>query len=663
MHAVLSNLNVCSNKGLAERFDSTVGASTVLAPFGGARQLTPALAMTAKLPVNGETTTVSGMAWGFNPYLSQANQYAGAYSAVVESVSKLTASGFARSRMYLTFQEYFGSLRDDPKRWGKPLASLLGALSAQLDLDVGAIGGKDSMSGSFEALDVPPTLVSFAVATGPIARVTSPEFKGAGHRIVLVSPQYESPIHGDDGKNADAGTQAGPRLPRPESMRAVLDVVEHLIASGGALAVSTAGFGGLAEALFTMAVGNAVGFDVRALGDTERLFDLAYGTFVVELSDEAELPSCTRDADAADAAAPLAHVEVIGRTTSDYLMRARSFDGAQADEEIDLVVLQKAWEAPLASVYPYRTTTGAPAKEEAALRHESQQALSWSERPPLTYSGPSLASAAFPGAPRVAIPVFPGTNCEYDTARAFLRAGADPETFVVNNLTPAAVAQSARAFARLVRQSQIIAIPGGFSGGDEPDGAAKLIAAFFRAPEVTEAVNDLLEMRDGLVLGICNGFQALVKLGLVPFGRILPIDVNCPTLTFNTIGRHQSRIVRTRVASTLSPWLARCSVGDVYDVPISHGEGRFVAAPDVLERMRNNGQIATQYTDAAGNPSLALDANPNGSVLAIEGITSPDGRILGKMGHSERWSVGVYKNLPAFSRDPVIESGVDYFTC
>ena len=622
LRELVRDLNVASNKGLSERFDSTIGAATVLMPFGGTTQLTPAQAMVAKFPVDGETTTVSGMAWGFNPYIMEADQYRGAYLSVVESVSKLVATGFEHARAYLTFQEYFERLRDVPERWGKPVAAVLGALMAQVDLGIGAIGGKDSMSGSFEDLDVPPTLVSFAVATGSLDRVVSPEFKATGHRVALIEPAWR-----DDDLVPEAG-----------SLLAVFDAVEELARTGAALSVSTPGFGGIAEVLFKACVGNRIGFTVSDAyyeADARDLFDHAYGCFIVELAEGAELPRVEG-----------AQVVELGRTTEAYELSAY-------DEVVDLAELQEAWEGGIEEVFPYRT----PHEEAAAL--PALEAVTYrcadEGRIAPVYAGEKFAR------PRVIIPVFPGNNCEYDSARAFRQAGAAVDTFVINNLTPEAVAESTRELARRIRESQIVMIPGGFSGGDEPDGSAKFITAFFRAPEVTEAVHDLLQARDGLMLGICNGFQALVKLGLVPYGDIVPATPDAPTLTFNTIGRHQSRLVRTRVASNLSPWLSACELGATYTVAISHGEGRFVANDDVLEQLRLGGQIATQYVGEDGAPSMDLAVNPNGSVLAIEGITSPDGRVFGKMGHVERRGDGLYQNVPGEKLMPVFEGGVAYF--
>ena len=609
MHSVLTDINVASNKGLSERFDSTIGAATVLMPFGGKTQLTPNLAMVAKLPVDGETTTCSGMAWGYNPYLSEANQFTGSYLAVVESMAKLLASGFSRSAAYFSFQEFFGSLRGDATRWGKPAAALLGALKAQIDLGVGSIGGKDSMSGSFEDLDVPPTLISFATAVGKVDRIVSPEFKQAGSRVVLIAPQYL-----EDGIT-----------PHKQGMLDAFDAIELMTAQSDAAAISTAGYGCLAESLFKMCVGNRLGVAFEPDFDTNVLFVPATASFIVEVAEEGMVPVETE------------HMRVVelGTTTSEYRFASEA-------ETVCLAQLQEAWEAKLEPVYPYRKAG------------QEVEAISYTKATPLVYSQ-NLAQ------PRVIIPVFPGTNCEYDTARAFERAGAKAQTLVINNLTPSAVVESTKLLVEAIKQSQIIMIPGGFSGGDEPDGSAKFITAFFRAPEVTEAVRDLLQNRDGLMLGICNGFQALVKLGLVPFGDIRPMDDTCPTLTFNEIGRHQSRLVRTRVASNLSPWLSKCEVGDIHNIAISHGEGRFVVSDELLAQLKANGQIATQYVDEAGVPSMDWNVNPNASVLAIEGITSPDGRVLGKMGHTERSGAGLYKNVPGNLFQPLIEGGVSYF--
>ena len=589
-------------------------------PFGGKTQLTPSSAMVAKFPVDGETTTASAMAWGFNPYLMEADQFAGAYLSVVESIAKLVAAGFEHKRAYLSFQEYFERLRTEAERWGKPTAAVLGALMAQVDLGAGAIGGKDSMSGSFEdeagELNVPPTLISFAVAVGRAARAVSPEFKGLTHRVVRIAPA----TYGEDYR------------PDAQQLLAAFDAVEALTATGDALAVSTPGYGCGAESLFKMCVGNQIGIELAEDVDVESLFTPLYGSFIVELAEDAELP------EVADGVV----VEPLGTTVEGYVIDTGS-------EVIELAKLQEAWESGIESVFAYRSAGETAEVETIDFRAKDIH----------VYGGAKIAR------PRVVIPVFPGNNCEYDSARAFRAAGAEADTFVINNLTPEAVAESTHELARRIRASQIVMIPGGFSGGDEPDGSAKFITAFFRAPEVTEAVRDLLKARDGLMLGICNGFQALVKLGLVPYGDIVDATPDAPTLTFNTIGRHQSRLVRTRISSNLSPWLSQCSLGDPYTVAISHGEGRFVANDEVLAQLIANGQVATQYVGENGKPSMDLSVNPNGSVLAIEGITSPDGRVLGKMGHAERRGDNLYRNVPEHVPGdkfmPIFESGVAYF--
>ena len=616
MNELVTDISVASNKGLSERFDSTIGAGTVLMPFGGKRQLTPNMAMVAKLPVFGETTTASAMAWGFNPYIMSKNQFTGAYLSVVESLAKLVAAGFEHEKAYLSFQEYFEKLRDEPERWGKPTAAVLGALMAQVDLGAGAIGGKDSMSGSFENLDVPPTLISFAVAVGSMKRATSPEFKGAGHRIVRIAPRYLA-----DGLTPDKDAL----LEAFSLVEELTDPSHHI-----ALAVSTPGYGATAEALFKMTLGNRIGLTLNESIAADDLFKPAYGSFIIELADNEKIP----------AASNLVEVGEIGTTTAEYVFKA-------AGETLDLANVQEAWESGIESVFPYRSKSDEAGKSVETITFDAPKKT--------VYTGAGVAK------PHVVIPVFPGNNCEYDSAAAFERAGADVTTLIVNNLTPAAVAESTQALVDEINKSQIVMIPGGFSGGDEPDGSAKFITAFFRAPAVTEAVRDLLKNRDGLMLGICNGFQALVKLGLVPYGDIVPMTAECPTLTFNTIGRHQSRLVRTRVASNLSPWLSRTAVGDVHTVAISHGEGRFVAAEPVLDLLKANGQIATQYVDEAGVPGMDLTVNPNGSLLAIEGITSPDGRVFGKMGHSERSGNGLYVNVPGDKYQPIFEAGVEYF--
>ena len=601
MKSMVGDLNVCSKKGLSERFDSTIGAATVLMPFGGAYQLTPQNAMVAKLPVDGETTTCSGMAWGYNPYLMSANQYVGARLAVIESVTKLVATGFRYEDAYLTFQEYFERLGNKPERWGKPLAALLGALDAQIGLGIASIGGKDSMSGSFEQLDVPPTLVSFATAIGKASRVVSTEFKKPESTVVLVRPIIDP--------------ETG--CPNFFSLKANYRMVENMIEEGMVASACSVGYGGIAEALFKMGLGNRIGFKMRANMTTHQMFEPMYGSIILEM--------------VSDSPAGM----LLGETTKEYTFES-------CGEKLDMAELQEIWESKLEPVYPYRKAGSAVEKINGSLTAPA---------------APKIGVAK----PKVIIPVFPGTNCEYDTAKAFARAGADPEILVVRNLTPADVAESCEALVKAIDASQIVMLPGGFSGGDEPDGSAKFIASFFRNPAVTEAVRRLLQQRDGLMLGICNGFQALIKLGLVPYGDIRPITACDPTLTFNTIGRHQSMLVHTRVASTGSPWLSKCEVGEMHTVAISHGEGRFVAPQEVLDTMLRNGQVATQYVDLTGVPTMDQRFNPNGSVLAIEGITSPDGRVFGKMGHSERSGEYLYKNVTGDKYQPIFEGGVDYF--
>lgn len=601
MKHMVGDLNVCSKKGLSERFDSTIGAATVLMPFGGAYQLTPQNAMAAKLPVDGETNTCSGMAWGYNPFLTSADPYTGARLAVVESVTKLVASGFRYEDAYLTFQEYFERLGSQPERWGKPLAALLGALDAQLGLEIASIGGKDSMSGSFEQLDVPPTLVSFATAIGRADRVVSTEFKKPESSVVLLRPLIDP--------------ESG--CPDFASLKANYKIAEQMVEQGIVASASSVGYGGLAEALFKMGLGNRIGFRMTADMTTSQMFAPMYGALVLEMVSDTPAG------------------ELLGETTVDYTLRC-------CGETLDMAQLQEIWEQKLEPVYPYRKS--GPAVEKLST----------------TIAAPAAPKVGV-AKPKVVIPVFPGTNCEYDTACAFARAGADPEILVVRNLTPADVTASCEALVRAIGESQIVMLPGGFSGGDEPDGSAKFIASFFRNPAVTEAVRELLQKRDGLMLGICNGFQALIKLGLATTGDICPITEESPTLTFNTIGRHQSMLVRTRIASTGSPWLSQCAPGEEHTIAISHGEGRFVAPQSVLETLVKNGQVATQYVDLEGQPTMDQRFNPNGSVLAIEGITSPDGRVFGKMGHSERSGDYLYKNVFGDKYQPIFEGGVNYF--
>ena len=599
LERLMGSLECCSRRGLAERFDSTIGAATVLMPFGGEYQLTPAQCMAAKVPVSGETTTCSAMAWGFEPRVSEQNPYRGAYLAVYESIARLVASGFGHENVYLSFQEYFERLRTAPERWGKPFAALLGALDAQIAFGAGAIGGKDSMSGSFEDLDVPPTLVSFAVTAGKTDCAVSPEFKRVGSRVAYM---YADPF--------DA-----------EATRALWAEIGALMRAGKVHAAWSAGTGGIAEGLCKMCFGNRLGVELDAGFDAARLFGWSFGGYILEVE-----PDCTAG-------------ETLGVVTAAYAVSAGGESAALAD-------VQRAWETRLEGVYRHLTAPGSEAGGVEKLSHEAADRVKPLTRTPR---------------PHALIPVFPGTNCEYDTARALERAGAEPEILVIRNLTPSDVEESLERMAAAIARSQMLVFPGGFSGGDEPDGSGKLINAFFRREKLTDAVHELLNNRDGLILGICNGFQALIKLGLVPFGRIVATDANCPTLTYNAIGRHQSRLVRTRVASNLSPWLSKCSVGDIHTVAISHGEGRFVCPDALLETLRANGQLATQYVDLDGEPSMDLRYNPNGSVLAVEGITSADGRVFGKMGHSERSGNGMYANVPGEAFQPIFEGGVEYF--
>ncbi len=601
---LMSNLNVCSQKGLIEKFDSTIGAGTVLMPFGGVYQMTPSQAMAAKIPVlKGETTTCSLMGWGYNPDVSEKSPYHGAMLAVIESIAKVVAAGGSYKKCWLTFQEYFERTQNDPKRWGKPMSALLGAFKAQLEMGCGSIGGKDSMSGTFENIDVPPTLVSFAVSTAKADKIVSTEFKKADSSVIMITPEYDA--------NG---------LPVFDSIKSCFDKVEDIIEANRAAAVWTMGFGGAAEGIAKMCFGNKLGFEFTTKLTSDQLFKPCYGSFIIELKGSA-----------------MPYEKVIGKTIPEYKINCM-------DYTISLDSLQRVWEGKLESVFPCRIPTSGSTPE--AYSYESRIRLF-----------PATKTAK----PKVLIPVFPGTNCEYDTARAFEKAGAEAETIVIRNLAAGDIEASVDYFERAVKQAQIIMIPGGFSGGDEPDGSGKFITAFFRNPKIKDAVHELLKVRDGLMLGICNGFQALVKLGLVPYGEIVDMTDESPTLTFNTIARHQSMMVNTRIASNKSPWLAGCKVGDIHTVPISHGEGRFVAPMSLIQRLANNGQIATQYVDLEGNPTLDIRYNPNTSIEAIEGITSPDGRVLGKMGHSERKGSYICKNVAGEKDQKIFESGVAYF--
>ena len=594
-----SSLKCASRRGLTERFDGSIGSASVLMPFGGSTQRTPAQSMAALLPVlPGQSTDLcSVMAWGFDPDTMVRDPFTGAAASVVDSMAKLVAAGCDRRQAYLTFQEYFEKLRDEPLRWGKPFSALLGAMDAQLGLDVAAIGGKDSMSGSFLDLDVPPTLISFAIAPAKAGEVLTPEFKGAGHPVYLL-----------------------PGFPSYGELKTAWDSFHQLCRQGKVKAAWAVEAGGVAEAVMKMSFGNSIGFqaDVDAAAPW---YGPCSGAIVFELEGEEFLPGMAWR---------------IGTTTQEPVITI-------GEDTASVAELLERNEGVLEQVYPTR-----------AGKTEKVEAISCGERAPIVCQSRTAR-------PRAVIPVFPGTNCEYDTAQACLRAGIQPEVVVVRNLSTDLLAQSAQALEEAIRRSQMVVLPGGFSGGDEPDGSGKFIASFLRNPRLTDAIHDLLRDRDGLMLGICNGFQALIKLGLVPYGEIRPMDDQCPTLTYNLIGRHQSRYVTTRVASVRSPWMLKSQVGDLHAIPISHGEGRFVASDEMVRRLIQNGQVATQYVDGAGVPSLDIDVNPNGSIMSIEGIFSPDGRVFGKMGHSERYGDFVGRNIPGDKHQPLFESGAEYF--
>ena len=599
---MVTDLNICSQRGLVQRFDSTIGGATVLMPFSGKTQQTPVQAMAAKLPVlNAKTDTTSIMAWGFDPAVSTQSPYHGAVCAVVESIAKVIAAGGTYEHCWLTFQEYFERTQGKPERWGKPFAALLGAYRAQLEMGCGAIGGKDSMSGTFEHIDVPPTLVSFAVSTAKAPDVISAEFKAAGHKIGYIAPKYD-----ENG------------LPVFDSVKEVFRTVEKLIKDKKAVSVWSIAHGGVAEGIFKMSLGNQIGAKLDKLTD-EELFTPVYGAFIMELTGEAD------------------SVKTIGETVADYTITS-------GDVKLDVASLEKKWNGVLEPIFKAQLPEK-PAPEK----------ISYTGGCELKHSSVKVAK------PRVLIPVFPGTNCEYDMANAFNRYGGDSEIFVIRNLSAQDMEDSVSEFTKHIENSQIIAIPGGFSGGDEPEGSAKFINAFFRNPKIKDAVESMLYARDGLMIGICNGFQALIKLGLVPFGKIVPLTAESPTLTYNTIGRHQSQLTLTRICTNKSPWLSCCNVGDIHNIPISHGEGRFVAPESVIKQLIANGQVATQYVDLSGNPTMDVAFNPNSSMYAIEGIISPDGRVLGKMGHTERLTDNVAKNVSGNKEQLLFKGGVDYF--
>jgi len=596
------DLNVCSQRGLSERFDSTIGAGTVLMPFGGIKQRTPIQAMVHKISMpEKDTKTCSVMAYGYNPFISEKSPYHGAYLAVIESVSKLVAVGAKFEDVYLSFQEFFEKPLKEERRWGKPLSALLGGFMAQKDLSIASIGGKDSMSGSFEDIDVPPTLVSFAVTTENIDNIVSPEFKGANHKVVLLKTKYNEN-----------------NLPDAEDLKKNFDIVHKLVEDKKVASVYTPTYGGIAEAVLKMCIGNDIGFKYSDI-EMKEIFGYNYGSFILELNSDENIGI------------------QIGETISEPVIK-------YGNDEIGLEEISKVYEDKLEKIFPCN------------IKQDNK------ELPTFNYEVKEHRKSKIKVAkPKVLIPVFPGTNCEYDSAKAILKAGGEPEIYVIKNLTSKDISESIKGFANKLKECQIVFIPGGFSGGDEPDGSGKFITAFFRNPEIKEEVTNLLEKRDGLMCGICNGFQALIKLGLVPYGKILDVNEDMPTLTFNTIGRHQSKLVRTRIASNKSPWLANTNVDEIYTVPISHGEGRFIASEELVKELEKNGQIATQYVDLEGKVTSDIQFNPNNSVCAIEGITSPDGRVFGKMGHSERIGNGLYKNVDGMYDINMFKSAIEYF--
>lgn len=609
----LSDLNVCSNKGLAERFDSTIGANTVLMPFGGKNQITPSGGAVAKLPVlNGETDTTSVMTYGLNPQLLSWSPFHGALYSVVEAVSKAVALSCDYDKVRLTLQEYFERLGEDEERWGKPTAALLGALLAQSELKTPAIGGKDSMSGTFMDLSVPPTLAAFAVGVTESEKIVSPEFKYIGNKVYIIKAD----------RNED-------EIPDFTKLRRNFAAVSKLIKARKVFSAATVGVGGVAATVTKMALGNDIGFKFEKPMKKQELFAASYGTFLLEVGEDTDISGDLKGVD----------YELLGVTTE-----AETVVCGKAS--ILLIDAKEAYSKSLEKIFP--TGTKKNSGDTATIV-------------PYHHGNKIFARGARIAKPRVFIPVFPGTNCEYDTARAFEKAGAETDILVVRNLTPKDIEETVLAIVERLKKAKILMFPGGFSGGDEPDGSGKFIAAVFRNSKIANEVMNLLNRRDGLILGICNGFQALIKLGLLPYGEIRPLVSNSPTLTFNTIGRHVSTMVTTKVVSNLSPWLNKVEVGDIHTIPVSHGEGRFVADAEIIAKMRVAGQIATQYIDKKGQPTMEFPFNPNGSVNAIEGITSPNGRIFGKMGHSERIGNDNYKNVPGNYDQKLFEAGVDYF--
>ena len=589
-------------------FDSTVGAGSVVMPYGGKTQMTPTQSMVGLLPtLTAECDTVTIMSYGFDPYLSSWSPFHGAAYAVVDSVAKVAAAGGDVRRIRLTFQEYFKKLGQDPYRWGQPLAALLGAYNAQMGLKLPAIGGKDSMSGTFNDIDVPPTLCSFAVGISNLKHVVTPELKQPGNYLYLLEVKPDK-----DG------------MPNYKMLLAMYHALYQAVGKGSIKSAYAVGFGGIAEAVSKMSFGNRMGVQFDSKLNTEELFEKKYGAIVVEVFNCGCLPAIARK---------------IGRVTDTGMFEING-------ENISMDEMLQSWTSPLEEIFP----TNSGASTDTAIRQNS------------LYKAKNIYVCKHKSAkPHVFIPAFPGTNCEYDSSRAFLRAGAEAEIKVFRNLNANQIHESVEAFAHAIDNSQIVMIPGGFSAGDEPEGSAKFITSVFRNPQISDAVMRLLKERDGLMLGICNGFQALVKLGLVPYGEIRQQSEDSPTLTFNTIGRHLSMIAHTKVVSNLSPWLQKAELGKSYVVPISHGEGRFVAPKEWIDKLFANGQVATQYVDLNDRTTMQEPYNMNGSYMSIEGITSPDGRVLGKMAHSERWRPGTYRNIVGDQDQLIFESGVAYF--
>ena len=607
----LSDLNICSQKGLVEKFDSTVGANSVLMPYGGKYQLTPTQSMAAKIPtLEGETSTGTLMSHGYNSNLASWSPFHGALYAVIESIAKVVASGGDYKQIRFTFQEYFESLRDNPERWGKPFSALLGAYRAQKEFGLPAIGGKDSMSGTFHEIDVPPTLVSFAVDPVDVNDVISSEFKEKKSQVVYL------PLEKDAAE-----------LPDFAAVKDSYQQVKDLIAAGQILAARAITRGGIAEAVSKMAFGNRIGFRFSAKMEETELFGPDYGSLILEVGAEADLEELFGGL----------NYQKLGRTTAKEAIRVNN-------TKIELQKALKSWQQPLEEIYPTQVD-----------REEQKFAFN-----PYQTEGRARAENKVKK-PKVVIPVFPGTNCEYDTAKQFKKAGAEVETIIFKNLTPQQIEDSITELAQAIESAQIVALVGGFSAGDEPEGAGKFIATVFRNAKIKRAVNNLLNERDGLMIGICNGFQALIKLGLVPYGEIRELSSEAPTLTYNEIGRHISCAAKTKIVSNKSPWLAHVEVGDEHTIPLSHGEGRFVADEETIEELLAAGQVATQYVDFEGEPTSQIEFNPNGSERAIEGITSPDGRVLGKMGHAERIGSNIAKNIIGNMEQKLFKAGVDYF--